>query len=235
MGLISQQSVTPKRDPHWSQIIGALAGVSAFIFSLLKDAGMWAYSVTGVLSVVLVILVAQDLHLFSALTAWRAKRSENRCARRVWKEFQSIIEKAQQPSGELYRLLHQHVTWRVTADCPMPKFVTFAFDNWLTGIRTYVSSIEKIRDARELEGIGGRFREFIEMFNEQFIGLYVEGLLSKRATYASEQGSRLTRQAKEQYDLYLRDYNLMCERIKIECGRQMLVPIFILPQPIDYS
>lgn len=187
------------------------------------------------LSLILMALIARDVRLFTQAKTWRAKTKENRCARRVWKEFQNLVEKAQQPSGELYRLLHQNVTWRVTADCPMPKFVTFAFDNWLTGIRTYVTNVENIRDARELEGIGGRFRDFIDVFNEQFLGLYVEGLLSKRATYTSEQASRLTRQAKEQYDLYLRDYNFMCERIKTECGRHILIPIFVLPQPIDYS
>lgn len=48
MGLLSRQQENPRRDPHWSQIIGALAGVSAFVLSLFKDAGIWAYLVTGI-------------------------------------------------------------------------------------------------------------------------------------------------------------------------------------------
>ena len=107
MSLIDHQVETPKRGAHWSQILSALVSLSVFIFSVWQKAGVWAYVLTGVASIALLLLIAKDLHLYAALKRWRTNIVENGCARKSWKDYQKIVERAQRPLDDLRRRCEQ--------------------------------------------------------------------------------------------------------------------------------
>ena len=150
---------------EWLQIIVLLLALFSSIYALWPQTKSWFYAVPIVLTVMVVVLLFRNL----GFAGWCKRKwldvAVNRLARRGYPNFVKLIDKAK-VHQELCQHLQSNVTWRAADHDPIqiPNFVSMNFGNWYNDL-SHIARQFKIRRPAELELVGSRFHDFIDVHN----------------------------------------------------------------------
>jgi len=220
---------------EWPQIIVLLLALFSSIYTLWSQTKSWFYAVPIVLTVMVVVLLFRDL----GFAGWCKRKwlvvAVNRLARREYPNLVKQIEKAK-VHQEICHQFQSSVIWPAAGSDPaqIPNFVSMNFVNWYNDL-SHEAQQFKIRRSAELELVGSRFHDFIDVLNHYYLRPYADALRTGRAKYRSEQAMMEIRQRKNTFDRFIEIYNEYCEGLNSKAGRQLLVPIYSMPPPMDWS
>jgi len=217
----------------WPQIITLLLGLSTSIYVVWSQSNSWFWLVPGILTVLSVTLLARDSGLFGWCQRLLRKISANRIAKQEYLRFKKFIRDARIYS-ELERHLRANVEWIGDDPGRIPSFVNISFNNWYSDIY-YAAEQLHIKSVSELELIGSRFRDFLDVLNMYFLAPYAYSLQGGKAKYRTEQGLKDVRQAKERYERFLGAYREFCEELESKAQRRILTAVHYDLPHFDWS
>lgn len=225
----------PEKESHkiWPQIVTLLLALSTSFYTLWSQVNEWFYVVPVTLTLVVLFLLARDSGFFRWLRNRAIAASANRTVKRRYASFAKLVSKAT-VYQELADHLRNNVEWP-PSDAGTPSFVNMHFANWYSDILHSVEFRKNVRCASELELMGSRLHDFLDVLNSYYLRPYADALRSGKAKYKNEQAMKDIRQAKASYDRFLELYSEFCEELNTEARRRVLVAIYTTPPPMDWT
>lgn len=231
----SEQVSTEKRS-SWRDTITLFLALGATYYQISIQTYSWFIFVPIFLAAVSVLLLLRDMGLSDRIVAWFRRRKTNKLIKKAFRlnyeRFVSVIENI----GNFKELLSamQNVTWVDTKIYNCSRvYQSTIFVNWHNEIVQSAKGLKAIK-GNELELLGDRVRDFVQIFENYYIKAYADALREGQAHYNSEQFMKIVKRQKDRYDQAIYSYNAFCNEIAKDAKASLLIPVNNPSIDLDY-